>query len=90
MDIKGTIARQPVITVGVIVSAVVAVIKVTNGFGLTTITQEQQDALTGAVLAMWPLLLVIWAAVTPVAAPKLPEGTPVKLPDGTAGEVTRA
>lgn len=83
------IKRQPVITVGVIVSALVALIKATNAFGLTTITQEQQDALTGAVLAMWPVLLVIWALVTPAASPRLPEGADVRLPDGTAGEVTR-
>ena len=82
-----TIRRQPVITVGVIVSAIVALIKVTNGFGLTTITQEQQDALTGAVIALWPILLIIWAAVTPVASPKLPAGTDVRLPDGTSGTV---
>ena len=49
MDI---VKRQPVLTVGVVVSAIVALIKVTNGFGLTTITPEQQDALTGAVIAI--------------------------------------
>lgn len=81
------IKRQPVITVGVIVSALVAIIKVTNGFGLTTITQEQQDALTGALIALWPILLIIWAAVTPVAAPKLKPDTEVRLPDGTSGVV---
>jgi hypothetical protein len=83
------IKRQPVITVGVIVSAIVALIKVTNAFGLTAITQEQQDALTAAVIAMWPVLLVIWALVTPAAAPRLQEGTPVRLPDGTEGVVDR-
>lgn len=83
------IKRQPVITVGVIVSAIVALIKVTNGFGLTTITQEQQDALTGAVIAMWPVLLIIWSLVTPAVAPKLPPGTDVKLPGGGSGTVTR-
>lgn len=81
------IKRQPVITVGVVVSATVAIIKVTNGFGLTTITQEQQDALTGALIALWPILLIIWAAVTPVAAPKLRAGTDVRLTDGTSGTV---
>ena len=85
MDI---VKRQPVLTVGVVVSAIVALIKVTNGFGLTTITPEQRDALTGAVIAMWPILLIIWAAVTPVAAPRLPAGTDVRLKDGTTGTVT--
>ena len=71
-----------------VLSAIVALIKVTNGFGLTTITPEQQDALTGAVIAMWPILLIIWATVTPVAAPRLDVGTDVRLKDGTTGTVT--
>lgn len=83
------IKRQPVITVGVVTSALVALIAATNAFGLTTITQEQRDALTGAIVAMWPVLLVIWALVTPAAAPRLPEGIDVRLPDGTDGTVTR-
>lgn len=53
------VKREPVVTAGAIVTLVVALIKVTNGFGLTTITQEQQDALTAAIVALWPLLLVI-------------------------------
>ncbi len=83
------VARRPVLTVGVIVTAIAAVIGATNAFGLTTITPEQGDALTKAVVAMWPLLLVIQQLVTPVASPKLPEGADVKLPDGTAGTVVR-
>lgn len=83
------VKRQPVLTVGVVVSAIVALIAATNAFGLTTITQEQRDALTGAVVAMWPILLLIWTQVTPAKAPSLPEGKDVKLPDGSSGTVVR-
>ena len=82
-----TIKRQPVITVGIITTALVALINATNSFGLTAITQAQIDALNGAVVAMWPVLLIVWALVTPAAAPKLAAGTDVRLPDGTTGTV---
>lgn len=83
------VRRQPVLTVGVVVSAIVAVIAALNSFGVTHLTKEQTDALTGAVIAMWPILLVVWTQVTPAAAPKLPEGQDVTLHDGTAGTVVR-
>lgn len=83
------VKRQPVLTVGVVVSAIVAVIAALNSFGVTHLTQAQTDALTSAVIAMWPVLLIIWSQVTPAASPKLPEGKDVKLPDGTAGTVVR-
>ena len=89
MSIPDRIRRQPVVTVGIVVSAIVAAIKATNGFGLTTITPEQQDALTGMVVAMWPILAIIWASVTPAAAPRLPAGKTVELPDGTRGTVMK-
>ena len=84
-----TLRRQPVLTVGVVVTALVAVINALNSFGVTHLTKEQTDALTGAVIAMWPILLVIWSQVTPARAPSLPEGKDVKLPDGTSGVVVR-
>ena len=83
------VKRQPVLTVGVVVSAIVAVIAALNSFGVTHLTQAQTDALTGAVIAMWPILLVIWTQVTPVKAPALPEGADVKMGDGTTGTVVR-
>ena len=83
------VKRQPVITVGVVVTLCGALIAFTNAFGLTTITDAQRDALIAAVVAMWPLLAVIWSVVTPAAAPALPEGTTVRLPDGTDGTVSR-
>ena len=82
--------RQPVITAGVIVTAIAAAVLATNAFGLTHVTDEQLDALKGAVVAMWPLLLIIRTQVTPAAAPRLPEGTSVTLHDGTQGTVTKA
>lgn len=86
---KDLVKRQPVVTVGLITTAIVALANATNAFGLTTISQEQVDALNNAVIAMWPLLAIIWALVTPAAAPALSEGTPVTLPDGTTGTVVR-
>lgn len=53
------VRREPIVTAGAIVTLVLALIKVTNGFGLTTITQDQQDALSAAIVALWPLLLVL-------------------------------
>lgn len=79
--------REPVIAVGAITTAIVAVLAMTNAFGITTITEAQRDALVAAVVALWPILLVIRQLVTPVRAPRLPAGTHVKHPDGTTGVV---
>lgn len=53
------VKREPVVSAGLIVSAVGALINVLNAFGVTTIAPEQTEALNAAILAMWPLLLVI-------------------------------
>lgn len=51
--------REPVISAGLIVSAVGAVVNVLNAFAITTIDPQQVEAINAAILAMWPLLLVI-------------------------------
>ena len=51
--------REPVVSAGAIVTAVGAAINLLNAIGLTTIADEQIQAITAAIIAMWPLLLVI-------------------------------
>lgn len=58
-DIKALARREPVISAGAIVTAVGGVINATNAFGLTSIAPEQVESINGAIVAMWPLLLVI-------------------------------
>ena len=59
MNIKKVARAEPVISAGLIVSAVGALINLTNGFAITTIAPEQVEAINAAIIAMWPLLLVI-------------------------------
>jgi hypothetical protein len=59
VNVKNVARSEPVISAGVIVSAVGALINVLNAFGVTTIAPEQVESLNAAILAMWPLLLVI-------------------------------
>lgn len=69
--------REPVITAGVIVTALGALVVALNAFGVTHVSPEQLDSLGKAIVAMWPVLLVIRQTVTPTAAPRIAEGTTV-------------
>lgn len=51
--------REPVVSAGAIVTAVGAAINLLNAFGVTNIDPKQTEALNAAIVAMWPLLLVI-------------------------------
>jgi len=84
----GRVAREPAIAVGVVVSAITALITLTNAFGLLVITDAQRDAILACVVALWPVLLIVRQLVTPVAAAVLPVGS--DLNGGTATVVTRA
>jgi hypothetical protein len=79
MDI---VKREPVLSVGLITTAIVAVLTLTDVFGLTSTTPEQRAAITACVVALWPILLVCRQLVTPAAAPRLPVGS--ELNGGTA------
>lgn len=80
MNIKALARREPIISAGAVISAIGAAINATNAFGLTAIAPEQVEALNGAILAMWPLLLVlrqlVWSptSVERVAAERYREG----------------
>ncbi len=88
--IKALITRQPIATIGASITAlVVAAIGVVNAFQPGAITEAQQGEVVRFLAAMWVVLGLVWPVVTPARAPKLDEGTAVKLPDGTAGTVTR-
>lgn len=88
--IKALIVRQPIATIGASITAlVVAAIGVINAFQPGAITEAQQGEVVRFLAAMWVVLGLVWPVVTPARAPQLDEGTPVKLPDGTAGTVTR-
>ena len=69
--------REPVLTAGVIVTALGALVAALNAFGVTHVTDEQLRSLGGAIVALWPLLLVIRQTVTPTSAPRIAEGTSV-------------
>lgn len=89
--IKALIRRQPIATIGAsITGLVVAGIGVLNAFQPGTVSEAQQGELVRFLGAMWIVLGLVWPVVTPAAAPKLPEGKDVTLPDGTTGTVTRA
>lgn len=59
MNVKKVARREPVVSAGLIVSAVGALVVALNAFGVTHITDEQMQSVTAAIVAMWPLLLVI-------------------------------
>jgi hypothetical protein len=89
--LRDFVLRQPIATTGAAITAfVVAGIGVVNAFVPGTIPQAQVDQIVQALGGMWLALAAVWGLVTPTRAPKLPEGQDVKLPDGTAGKVTRA
>lgn len=59
MKIKKVARAEPVVSAGLIVTTLGAVINVLNAFGITTIDAKQVEAINAAIVAMWPLLLVI-------------------------------
>lgn len=85
------IAREPIVIGGALATIVIAVLTLTDVFGLTHTTKEQRDALQPAILAivggLWVLLLAIRQFVTPTAAARLNEGTVVTTTDA-AGTTT--
>lgn len=86
--IKAFITRQPIATTGAaITTLVLAAIGVVNAFQPGTVTEAQIADITKALGGMWIALGAVWGLVTPTRAPKLAEGTEVKLKDGTAGTV---
>lgn len=86
--IKAFITRQPIATTGAAITGlVVAAITVINAFQPGTVTDAQIADITKALGGMWIALGAVWNLVTPAKAPKLAEGTDVRLPDGTEGKV---
>ena len=59
MNVKKVARAEPVVSAGLIVTALGAVINVLNAFGITTIDAKQVEAINGAIISMWPLLLII-------------------------------
>jgi hypothetical protein len=77
------VREEPVLTVGLFRAAVTVLV----GFGLGW--SGEQVALMVAFIEA----VTAWVArrqVTPMSSPSLPEGQPVRLPDGTAATVIRA
>jgi hypothetical protein len=77
------VREEPVLTVGLFRAAVTMLV----GFGLGW-TGEQVALMVAFVEAV-----TAWVArrqVTPTSSPSLPEGQPVRLPDGTAALVVKA
>lgn len=86
--IKAFITRQPIATTGASITALVlAAIGVINAFQPGTVSDAQTADIVKALGGMWIALGAVWGLVTPTKAPKLKEGTDVRLPDGTAGTV---
>lgn len=59
MNVKKVARREPVISAASIVTAIGAVINVLNAFAITNIAPDEIKAINAAIIAMWPLLLVI-------------------------------
>ena len=77
------VREEPVLTVGLFRAAITMLV----GFGLDW-TGEQVALMVAFVEAV-----TAWVArrqVTPMADPALPEGQPVRLPDGTAATIAKA
>jgi hypothetical protein len=77
------VREEPVLTVGLFRAAVTMLV----GFGLGW--SGEQVALMVAIVEA----VTAWVArrqVTPMSSPSLPEGQPVRLPDGTAAMVVKA
>ena len=70
-------AREPALTAGVIVTALGALVAALNAFGATHITDAQLQSVGAAVIAVWPVLLILRQVVTPSAAPAVKQGTTV-------------
>ncbi|MFN8521083.1 MAG: hypothetical protein U0667_17235 [Chloroflexota bacterium] len=88
--LRDLLDRQPIVVIGAAVTGVVvAGINLVNAVWPGTVGPDTVDSLTKALAGMWASIAAFWALVTPVRAPKLPEGTDVLLPDGTAGTVVR-
>lgn len=86
-----SINREPSVIIPAVSAVISAAIKVAVLLGWVTWDAEQLagiSLLVDAVLALASALLVR-SVVTPTAAPKLPAGTDVTLPDGTSGRVER-
>jgi hypothetical protein len=90
--------KEPVAWVGVISAFVIAAIQTANGQGLISdaLAGRAVDLTTNSLVPLAVVLVPIIAAffqrkaVTPVAAPTLPAGTPVTTPDGTPATVKPA
>ena len=52
--------NEPLLSVGAIVTLVTAVIALLVQFGIP-ISDGQADAITGIVIAAWPVVIVLWA-----------------------------
>ena len=81
--IASRVREEPVLTVSLFRAAVTMLV----GFGLGW--TGEQVALTVAFIEA----VTAWVArraVTPMTSPSLPEGQPVRLPDGTAATVVKA
>ena len=75
--LKDLIAREPALTAGAVVTALGAIIALLDAFGITHTTPEQRQAIAGAVVSVWPVVLVLRQLVTPSAAPSIKQGTTV-------------
>lgn len=75
MNIKKVARAEPVISAASIVTAVGALINLTNAFGLTAIAPAQVESMNAAIIAMWPLLVVIRQVVwSPASVERLRGG----------------
>lgn len=84
--------REPAAWIGLIVSIIAAVLGVLFGQGFITDIQAGRvtdlvEAVSGLLYTLLPFItaLLIRQTVTPVAAPKLPEGTVVEVASPVTG-----
>ena len=77
--------REPVLTAGAIVGAILSLVAALVAFGVVDWSEEQIGALEAALVAIVPMVLSLvgaWLArrqVTPVSDPRDNDGTPLVL-----------
>lgn len=78
--------REPAFWLGLIGSVLVGILHQLVGAGL--ITPDTAQTMENLVTTLVPFIvtIILRQMVTPVLAPKLPEGTPVEVTDKSTGE----
>jgi len=78
------VQEEPVVTAGAVAGALGAILVMLVSLGVIDLTGEQQAAIMGAVVAVLPIVMALWARaqVTPLADPRDEDGEALTRYDG--------